>query len=301
MNWKGTVREYKHWLKVEKGLAANTHENYLRDLLRYQWFMEEEKGIKDPLKVRTALIREFIQFLVSDAFLNENSLARNISSIKSFHRFLFQEDYIDTDPTELLDAPKLARKLPVYLELEEVNCLIEAIDQSTREGTRNRTILEVLYGCGLRVSELVNLERSALYMKEGFVRVFGKGGKERLVPLGKVTRQHLEFYFEYRNSPSQRVRKGEEDIVFLNRLGGRISRNYIFMLIRDLAEKAGLQKKISPHTFRHTFATHLLERGADLRAVQEMLGHASIATTEIYLHLDRDYLREVHRTFHPRS
>lgn len=301
VNWKGLVREYKHWLKVEKGLAANTHESYLRDLDRFQWYMEEERGLKDPLKVGTGQIREFVHFLSRDAFLNERSLARNISSIKSFYRFLMLEDYLESDPTELLDLPRIGRKLPVYLELPEMERMFACIDHSTAEGTRNRAMLEMLYGCGLRVSELVNLERSQLYLDEGFVRVFGKGNKERLVPVGKVTQRYLEHYFDYRYLPSQKVRKGEEDIVFLNRLGSRISRNYVFMVIKDLAEKAGIGKKVGPHTFRHSFATHLLEGGADLRAVQEMLGHASITTTEIYLHLDREYLSEVHKTFHPRA
>ena len=301
MKWKSAIREYKHWLKVERGLSQNTSSSYMHDLDRYRWFMEELKEILDPLKVETGHLREFIQFLVTDAFLNENSLTRNISSLRSFHRFLLQEDYCDKDPTELLDTPKLVRKLPVYLTVPEIDALFGAIDMSTPHGTRNRAMLELLYSSGLRVSELVNLELSMLYMDEGFVRVFGKGSKERLVPLGASAKKHILQYLEYRRGLSQKVQKGEEDILFLNRRGKRLTRVYVFMVIKDLVREAGIEKKVSPHTFRHSFATHLLEGGADLRAVQEMLGHASITTTEIYLHLDREYLREVHRSFHPRA
>ncbi len=301
MNWKGAIREYHTWLKVEKGLSENTFEGYTRDLERYRWFMEEDRKIGSPASVGTGEIREFVHFLVADAFLNENSLARNISSVRSFHKFLYQEDLLARDPTELLDTPKLSRKLPVYLTVEEIDRLFAAIDHSTPHGTRNRAMLEMLYGSGLRVSELVNLERSMIYAEEGFVRVFGKGGKERLVPMGGSALKYLKHYYEYRYGISQKVERGEEDIVFLNRQGKRLTRNYVFMVIKDLAKDAGIQKNISPHTFRHSFATHLLEGGADLRAVQEMLGHVSITTTEIYLHLDRDYLREVHRSFHPRA
>lgn len=301
MKWKAAIREYKHWLKVERGLSGNTYTSYIHDLERYQWFMENMLKITDPLKVETGHIREFIQFLVTDAFLNENSLTRNISSLRSFHRFLLQEDYCDKDPTELLDTPKLVRKLPVYLTVPEIDALFAAIDLSTPHGTRNRAMLELLYSSGLRVSELVNLELSMLYMDEGFVRVFGKGSKERLVPLGDSAKKHILHYLEYRHGVSQKVQKGEEDVLFLNRRGKRLTRVYVFMLIKDLVKEAGIQKVVSPHTFRHSFATHLLEGGADLRAVQEMLGHASITTTEIYLHLDREYLREVHQTFHPRA
>ncbi len=301
MKWKPVIREYKHWLKVERGLSGNTFASYIHDLARYQWFMEEMLQIPNPLKVETSHIRGFIQFLVTDAFLNENSLTRNISSLRSFHRFLLQEDYCDKDPTELLDTPKLVRKLPVYLTVPEIDILFDAIDLSTPHGTRNRAMLELMYGSGLRVSELVNLELSMLYMDEGFVRVIGKGSKERLVPLGDSAKKYILQYFDYRHGLAQKVKKGEEDVLFLNRRGKRLTRVYVFMLIKELAQEAGIQKVISPHTFRHSFATHLLEGGADLRAVQEMLGHASITTTEIYLHLDRDYLREVHRTFHPRA
>lgn len=272
----------------------------MRDIERYRWYMEMQKGIQRPLKVKTAQIREFIRFLVVDAFLNERSLSRNISSIRSFHTFLIHEDYTDFDPTELLETPKLAQKLPVYLTVEEIDLILAQVDMGCQLGVRNRAMLEMLYSCGLRVSELVNLQQSMIYEDEGFVRVMGKGSKERLVPLGSSAVNYMQLYREHgRNHATPK--RGEEDILFLNRRGKRLTRNMVFMIIKELAAAAGIEKKVSPHTFRHSFATHLIEGGADLRAVQEMLGHASITTTEIYLHLDRDYLKEVHRTFHPRN
>jgi integrase/recombinase XerD len=300
MSWKVYLREYKDYLRIEKGAAGNTAEGYLHDTERYRWFMEDFKGFKDLGKIQLKDVREFLGFLVNDAFLNERSLARNIAAVRSFHRFLVQEDHCEEDPTELIESPKFAQKLPVYLTVEEVDAVFEAIDMGSSLGLRNRAMLELLYACGLRVTELVELEKAKLYMDEGFVRVFGKGSKERLVPLGGSAKKYIEMYQgDLRNHIVPK--KGHEDILFLNRRGQRLTRNMIFIIVKDLVAAAGINKNVSPHTFRHSFATHLIEGGADLRAVQEMLGHESITTTEIYLHLDRDYLKEVHRTFHPRG
>lgn len=281
-------------------MATNTCENYLRDIERYSWYCQEVLKIASPLEVKLADIRSFLEFLVDDAYLNEYSLARNISSIRSFHGFLLDEDYTKENPAELLNVPKLTRKLPTVLSHHEVEKLLSIPDMNNDLGIRNRAMLELLYGAGLRVSELVNLEQSHIYNKEGFIRVFGKGSKERLVPLGATAAKYIHIYKEsVRNH--MMTKRGDEDILFLNRRGGRLTRNMVFIIVKETAKDAGIEKTISPHTFRHCFATHLLEGGADLRAVQEMLGHESITTTEIYLHLDRDYLKEVHRTFHPRA
>ena len=300
MSWKIYIREFKDFMRIEKGASKHTSSGYLHDVGRYQWFMEEQQGIKDPGKIQMSNVQDFLHFLVYDSYLNERSLARNIASIRAFHKFLLQEDHTDNDPTELIDSPKFAQKLPVFLTVHEVDLMFDAVDTSTTLGMRNRAILELMYACGMRVSEIVNLEMSMLYMDEGFVRVFGKGSKERLVPMGKSAKRCIEIYLQdSRNHITPE--KGHEDILFLNRRGKRLTRNMIFIIVKDLAEAIGSAKNISPHTFRHSFATHLIEGGADLRAVQEMLGHESITTTEIYLHLDRDYLKEVHRTFHPRG
>lgn len=300
MSWKIYIREFKDYLRIEKGASGNTSHGYLHDVGRYQWFMDSQKGIVDVNKIKLPDVQAFLHFLVYDSFLNERSLARNIASIRAFHKFLLQEDHTDHDPTELIDTPKFAQKLPIFLTVVEVDRIFEAIETGSSLGMRNRAMLELLYACGLRVSELVNLEMSMLYMDEGFIRVFGKGNKERLVPLGGSAKRCIEIYLQdlrHHVVPQ----KGHEDILFLNRRGKRLTRNMVFIIVKELAEAAGINKNISPHTFRHSFATHLIEGGADLRAVQEMLGHESITTTEIYLHLDRDYLKEVHKTFHPRG
>ena len=300
MNWKFLLKEYRNFLRIEKGLSKNTFEAYFRDIERYQWFMEDQRGHSSALEVTTSEIRKFLQYLVEDCFLNERSLARNLSSLRSFHDFLLHENHTEKDPTSLLDAPRLTRKLPSVLSVEEIDLIFDAIDHSSPLGTRNRAMLELLYSSGLRVSELVNLEIQNVYFDEGFVRVFGKGSKERLVPLGSSASKHIHLYKDHIRNQLVPL-KGAEDILFLNRRGNRLTRNMIFIIIKALVKEAGINKVVSPHTFRHSFATHLIEGGADLRAVQEMLGHESITTTEIYLHLDRDYLKEVHRTFHPRN
>jgi integrase/recombinase XerD len=301
MSWKVYLREYKDYLRIEKGAAGNTSEGYLHDVGRYHQFMEIGKGIVSLERIRLSDIREFLLDLVENQFLNERSLARNIAAVRSFHKFLLQEDHCDQDPTELIDLPKFAQKLPVFLTIPEVVSIFEATDMNDSLGLRNRAILELLYACGLRVSELVNLEQSKVYIDEGFVRVFGKGSKERLVPLGGSAIRYINLYLSDKFNHGVAAQKGHEDILFLNRRGQRLTRNMVFIIVKQLAEAAGIHKNVSPHTFRHSFATHLIEGGADLRAVQEMLGHESITTTEIYLHLDRDYLKEVHRTFHPRG
>jgi integrase/recombinase XerD len=300
MSWKVYMREYKDYLRIERGVSAHTSTGYLHDTERYQWFMENEKGITDLARIQLKDIREFLNFLVYDAFLNERSLARNIAAVRSFHKFLVQEDHVDEDPSELIDTPKFAQKLPVFLTVVEVEAIFGAIDMGTSLGLRNRAMLELLYACGLRVTELVDLEQSKVHMDEGFIQVFGKGSKERLVPLGSSAKRYIQLYLS--DSRCHVIpRKGHEDVLFLNRRGQRLTRNMVFMIVKELADAANIQKNVSPHTFRHSFATHMIEGGADLKAVQEMLGHESITTTEIYLHLDRDYLKEVHRTFHPRG
>lgn len=294
------INEYRDHIKVERGLSANTMEGYLHDLGRYRFFMEESLGVKSVEEIQREQIASFVHFLVYDAFLNERSLARNLAAVRSFHSFLLREDIAKGNPAELFESPKFTQKLPVYLHVPEVEAMLTANETATDLGLRNRAMIEVLYACGLRVSELVNLEQNQLFLEDGFIRVFGKGSKERLVPIGETATYYIRIYLE-RVRNHMVPKKGDEDVLFLNRRGGRLTRVMIFTIVKELAEIAGIKKDVSPHTFRHSFATHLIEGGADLRAVQEMLGHESITTTEIYLHLERDYLREVHKTFHPRG
>lgn len=298
MNWQIYIQQFKNYLSLERGFSENSIEAYLRDVEKFREFAQSKEQNK-PEKISTDFIQEFLKYL-NELGIAETSQARILSGIKSFYKFLFLENSISTDPSYLIEAPKLARKLPDTLSYEEIEQLLTAIDLSTAEGTRNRAILEVLYSCGLRVSELTELKLSQLYFDIGFVKVIGKGNKERFVPIGKdaikYTTQYLQHYRNHIEIP-----KGYENYVFLNRRGKNLSRVYIFMIIKDLAANIGLKKNISPHTFRHSFATHLLEGGANLRAIQEMLGHESITTTEIYTHLDKDYLRQTILQFHPRS
>jgi integrase/recombinase XerD len=300
VNWKIALKEYRDHIKIERGLSENTLQGYLHDLNRYHEFMNLQFGVEEVTAISRDHIAQFVQYLVYDAFLNERSLARNLAAIRSFHGFLLREDIVKKNPAELFESPKFTQKLPVYLNVHEVDLFLKAAETSSDLGLRNRAMMEVLYACGLRVSELVNLLQSQLFLKDGFIRVIGKGSKERLVPIGETACHYIEVYkTSVRNHMV--ADKGDEDVLFLNRRGGRLTRVMIFNIVKDLAIAAGIQKTVSPHTFRHSFATHLIEGGADLRAVQEMLGHESITTTEIYLHLDREYLREVHRTFHPRG
>jgi len=280
-------------------LSDNSIQAYVRDVEKLDQFIQLKYPALSPLAVSSKQLQAFIQF-VSELGMSAYSQARILSGVKAFYKYLLFEELITKDPTSLLEGPKIGRKLPDTLEYLEIEKLLAAIDLSTPEGVRNRTIIEVLYSSGLRVSELVELKISNVLTDVGFVRVIGKGNKERLVPIGKEALKYLKMYIDEVRVHIP-VKKGFESHVFLNRRGSKISRVFVFTVVKDLATKIGLKKSISPHTFRHSFATHLIEGGADLRAVQEMLGHESITTTEIYTHLDRDYLRQVIQEFHPRS
>ncbi|MEQ8534770.1 MAG: site-specific tyrosine recombinase XerD [Imperialibacter sp.] len=299
MAWELYIKQFKNYLKLERSLAQNSIDAYLHDVRLFAQFMEIKGLSLSPEEVKPKHIHDFLEH-VNELGLAAHSQARIISGLKAYFRFLLNEGDIQKDPMMLIESPKLGRKLPDTLDYNEIEQLLAAIDLSTPEGMRNRTILETLYGSGLRVSELVGLKRENVFLDVDFLRVLGKGSKERLVPLGSDSKKYLTMYMnEVRvHIP---IKPGNEAFVFLNRRGSKLSRVMVFMVIKDLAAKIGLKKKISPHTFRHSFATHLIEGGADLRAVQEMLGHESITTTEIYTHLDRDYLRQVITQFHPRS
>jgi integrase/recombinase XerD len=299
MNWTAAAKEYKNYLKLERSLSENSIEAYVRDLDKLQQYIALTHPATQPEQVSTAQLTGFLQH-IGELGLSAHSQARILSGIKSFYKFLLMEDIIRDDPSHLIESPKLGRKLPDTLSFEEIEQLLNSIDLSTPEGARNRAMLETLYSSGLRVSELVDLKLSNVYFDIGFLRVTGKGSKERLVPIGRDAAKYLRIYIEQVRCHVP-VKKTHENYVFLNRRGSALSRVMVFMIIKDLAREIGLQKNISPHTFRHSFATHLIEGGADLRAVQEMLGHESITTTEIYTHLDRDYLRQVIRDFHPRN
>lgn len=299
MNWQSYIKQFKDYLKLERSLSDNSIQAYVRDVEKLDQFIQLKYPALSPLAVSSKQLQAFIQF-VSELGMSAYSQARILSGVKAFYKYLLFEELITKDPTSLLEGPKIGRKLPDTLEYLEIEKLLAAIDLSTPEGVRNRTIIEVLYSSGLRVSELVELKISNVLTDVGFVRVIGKGNKERLVPIGKEALKYLKMYIDEVRVHIP-VKKGFESHVFLNRRGSKISRVFVFTVVKDLATKIGLKKSISPHTFRHSFATHLIEGGADLRAVQEMLGHESITTTEIYTHLDRDYLRQVIQEFHPRS
>ena len=297
MSWKQSIKEFKSYLRIERSLSENTIDSYLRDIRKLAKF-SEEKDLNE-LQITKAEVKEFIASINKEE-ISARSQSRIISGIKSFYKYLILEDYLKVNPTELIESPRIGMKLPDTLSIEEIDSLISAIDLSHPQGERNRAILEVLYSCGLRVSELTNLKLSNIRFKEGYVKIVGKGNKERFAPIGSSAIKFLNIYLnEIRNH--QDIKKGSEDIVFLNRRGNKLTRVMIFTIIKQLSEKIGIKKKISPHTFRHSFATHLIEGGADLRAIQEMLGHESITTTEIYTHLDREYLREAIMQFHPRA
>lgn len=297
MNWESYIKSYQSYLKIERGLSKNTIANYTFDIERLCLFLNENTISVSPIKISEETIQQFIYAISGQ--VNARSQARIISGLKSFFSYLIFEDYRVDNPLELIDSPKTGRKLPDTLSLEEIDALINAIDLSSNEGERNRAMLEMLYGCGLRVSELVALKISDLFFEEGFVKITGKGNKQRFVPIGSSTQKYILMYKE-NIRVHLNIKKEFGDTLFLNRRGSQLTRAMIFTIIKELSVKIKLNKKISPHTFRHSFATHLLENGADLRSIQLMLGHESITTTEIYLHLDRKYLTEVLNMFHPR-
>ena len=299
MDWRSAIKGFQAYLKLEKSLADNSVEAYSRDLEKLYQFAESKSFKLKPETVTLTDLREFITW-AAELGMIPSSQARILSGIKAFYKYMLREDLIKNDPSELLESPKIRRKLPDTLSYQDINKLIAAIDLSKPEGPRNKAILETLYGSGLRVSELTDLKLSNLYLDIEFIKVTGKGNKERLVPIGAEAIKAIKIYIENLRVHIA-IKKGEDDIVFLNRRGARLSRQMIFLMIQDLAQTIGLKKTISPHTFRHSFATHLVEGGADLRAVQEMLGHESITTTEIYTHLDREYLKSTISQFHPRS
>jgi integrase/recombinase XerD len=296
-NWERYIKDFVSYLKIEKGLAENSILAYQHDVDKLKEFASGSSRLPDQLKYDD--LKQFLSTLY-DLGLSARSQARIISGIKQFYGFLLLENLIKEDPSELLEQPKLGRKLPEVLTIEEIDSLLEAIDLSKNEGHRNRAMLETLYSCGLRVSELVGLRFSDLFFEEGFIRVIGKGNKERLVPVSPQVQKEIELY-EAHIRRHLNIQKGNENIVFLNRRGGQLTRVMVFTIIKNLAEAIGLKKNISPHTFRHSFATHLIEGGANLRAIQEMLGHESITTTEIYTHLDQRFLRDAILSYHPRN
>ena len=296
-SWNRYIKEFVSYLKIEKGLAENSIFAYQNDVAKLHDFSISID--KNAEQISYNDLKLFIAALY-DLGLSARTQARIISGIKQFYGYLLLENYITIDPSELLDQPKIGRKLPEVLTIEEIDRLIDALDMSKNESHRNKAIIETLYSCGLRVSELVNLRFSDLFFEEGFIRVIGKGNKERLVPVSASVEKEISIYNDHIRR-HQNIKKGDENVVFLNRRGGKLTRVMIFTIIKDLAERISLQKTISPHTFRHSFATHLLEGGANLRAIQEMLGHESITTTEIYTHLDQRYLKEAILSFHPRN
>lgn len=297
MNWDRALQDYQHYLHLERGLAQNSIQNYSRDVRKFRNFLESKGLVEHPLNID----RETVQLFIHDIakVVNPRSQARIISGLKSFFNYLVFEDYRQDNPMDLVESPKVGRKLPDTLSTAEINRLIQAIDLSKPEGERNRAMLETLYGCGLRVSELTGLRISDLFFDEDFIKVTGKGDKQRFVPVSPVNKKYISIYHK-EVRVHQEVQKGFEDILFLNRRGKQLSRAMVFTIVKQLAEKTGLHKTISPHTFRHSFATHLLENGADLRAIQQMLGHESITTTEVYMHVDRSHLAEVVNRYHPR-
>ena len=298
MSWKVLLASYQSYLRIERGLSQNTIDNYTFDIERLCLFLEENKIKVSAIHLQEETVQQFIYTVAKE--VNPRSQARIISGLKSFFNYLIFEGYRQDHPLTLIETPRTGRKLPDTLSVDEIDQLVAAIDLSTKEGERNRAILETLYGCGLRVSELVHLKISDLFFEEGFVKITGKGSKQRFVPIGPATQKFIVYYKETIRVHLN-IQKGHEDTLFLNRRGKQLTRAMIFTIIKDLAVQIQLHKTISPHTFRHSFATHLLENGADLRSIQLLLGHESITTTEIYVHLDRKYLNEIINTYHPRK
>ncbi|MDF2456035.1 MAG: xerD [Cytophagaceae bacterium] len=299
MNWDILIKQFKQYLQLERALASNSVQAYVRDIVKLKEFLDISNLQVGPLKVEESHIKAFLKY-INELGLSAHSQGRMLSGIKAFYKFLLIEELLNQDPTELIEGPKLGRKLPDTLDYDEIERMFSSIDVSTPEGFRNRAMLETLYSSGLRVSELITLKLTNVFFSDGFLKIIGKGDKERMVPIGRAALNQMKIYSEEIRVHVP-IHKDSQNIVFLNRRGKQLSRVMVFLLIKGLAEKAGIQKNISPHTFRHSFATHLIEGGADLRAVQQMLGHESITTTEIYTHLDRDYLKQVVKEFHPRS
>ncbi|WP_026898333.1 site-specific tyrosine recombinase XerD [Daejeonella oryzae] len=299
MNWQPLFRGFKSYLRLERSLSANTIEAYIRDVEKLTQFLESTETEKKINEITSDDLKDFLVW-INELGMLPASQARILSGLKTFFKYLILEEIILSDPSSLLESPKIGRKLPDTLNIAEVNSLIDAIDLSKAEGMRNKAILEVMYGCGLRVTELTTLKISNLHLEIEFIKIIGKGNKERLIPIGSEAIKYLKIYLE-QSRVHLKIKTGKEDYVFLNNRGNPLSRVMVFLIIKKLAEKIGLKKCISPHTLRHSFATHLIEGGADLRAIQEMLGHESITTTEIYTHLDRDFLRQTMTQFHPRS
>ncbi len=295
--WKSYKEGFKQYLQLEKSLSDNTVQAYMQDIEKLTQYLLLINAEKSPQQIELNDLEKFVKW-IGELGMTPSSQSRIISGLKNFYKYCLQEEIVIKDPTALLEAPKLKRSLPDVLSFDEIESIIAAIDLSTPEGVRNKAVIETLYSCGLRVSELVNLKISCLYFEVGFIRVIGKGDKERLVPVGSSAVKHISLY-KNNTRVHTPIKPGNEDILFLNRRGRKLSRVMIFLIIKELAKQAGIAKNISPHTFRHSFATHLVEGGADLRAVQEMLGHESITTTEIYTHLDREYLRDTLQRFHP--
>ncbi len=295
--WEPYKKGFKAYLQLERSLSPHSVEAYLNDLEKLTSYLQSQQQLKGPESLELKDLQGFVKW-AAELGMTDTSQARMISGIKAFYKYCLLEDVCTKNPTSLLEAPKLKRKLPDVLSYEEIERMLGQIDMSKPDGGRNKALLETMYSCGLRVTEVVNLRLSHLYLDVGFIRVIGKGNKERLVPIGSVASKYIKLYSSTERTHLP-VQPGEDDIVFLSRRGKRLSRVMIFLIIKDLAYKAGIKKNISPHTFRHSFATHLVEGGADLRAVQEMLGHESITTTEIYTHLDREFLRSTLHQFHP--
>jgi len=298
MKWQNALKDYKHYLKIERGLSKNSITNYEYDINKLIDYLETNNITVSPINISNEVIQPFIYDVSKN--VNPRSQSRLISGLRSFFSYLVFEDYRTTNPLDLIESPKIGRKLPDTLSIEEIDSLINAIDLSKPEGQRNKAILETLYSCGLRVSELTNLKISDLFFEEGFIKVTGKGDKQRFVPIGPSTQKYITIYIKEIRSHIT-ISPLYKDTLFLNRRGKQLTRAMIFTIIKQLAEKIGLNKNISPHTFRHSFATHLLENGADLRAIQLMLGHESITTTEIYIHVDRSHLKDVLIKYHPRK
>ena len=297
MKWPQAIKHYQNYLKIERGLSKNSISNYTFDINKLVKWMVLNNIKTSPINIKKETLQEFIYTIAKE--LNPRSQGRIISGLKGFFNYLVFEEYRATNPLDLIESPKIGRKLPDTLSIEEIDSIISIIDLSKPQGERNRAIIEVLYGCGLRVSELISLKISDLFFDEGFIKVTGKGNKQRFVPIGSLT---IKFIDIYRNEirVHQVIKPKAQDTLFLNRRGNELTRAMIFHIVKELTEKAGIQKNISPHTFRHSFATHLLENGADLRAIQQMLGHESITSTEIYTHLDKSHLSQIINNFHPR-